>query len=117
MIASFPILDVALSIRPDEKSIMTYVSCFYHAFQNQPKVHFPPQESVSYHYPPVPALGPSPPTYSPVITSGPPLKNGTTVYWNPRDVGHFHLDICGLTFFFFNIRWLVRFTYIWKFSK
>uniref|UniRef100_A0A7E4VFC1 Alpha-actinin, sarcomeric n=1 Tax=Panagrellus redivivus TaxID=6233 RepID=A0A7E4VFC1_PANRE len=29
--------DVAYSIKPDEKSIMTYVSCFYHAFQNQPK--------------------------------------------------------------------------------
>uniref|UniRef100_A0AC34F397 Calponin-homology (CH) domain-containing protein n=1 Tax=Panagrolaimus sp. ES5 TaxID=591445 RepID=A0AC34F397_9BILA len=36
--------DVAHSIKPDEKSIMTYVSCFYHAFQNQPKVRFPPQE-------------------------------------------------------------------------
>jgi actinin alpha len=36
--------DLAHSIRPDEKSVMTYVSCFYHAFQNMPKVRFPPQE-------------------------------------------------------------------------
>ena len=32
---------------------MTYVSCFYHAFQNQPKVRFPPQEI---------AISPPPPT-------------------------------------------------------
>ena len=92
LIASFPILDVAYSVRPDEKSIMTYVSCFYHAFQNQPRVHFPPQESVSHPYHPVIALGPSPPVYTPVVTSAPPSRNGTAVHWNPRDVGNFHLD-------------------------
>ncbi|KIH42986.1 hypothetical protein ANCDUO_27022, partial [Ancylostoma duodenale] len=26
------------AVNPDEKSIMTYVSCFYHAFRNAPEV-------------------------------------------------------------------------------
>ncbi|KAE9549712.1 hypothetical protein FO519_007076 [Halicephalobus sp. NKZ332] len=80
--------DVALSVRPDEKSIMTYVSCFYHAFQNQPKVRFPTQEAVSYQSPPVSVFGPPS-----VVALGPPLRNGTPIVtWNPRDVGAFHMD-------------------------
>lgn len=36
--------DVATMIRPDEKAVMTYLSCFYHAFQGLHQVKH------SYHH-------------------------------------------------------------------
>lgn len=32
--------DIVGTLRPDEKAIMTYVSCFYHAFSGAQKVSF-----------------------------------------------------------------------------
>lgn len=43
-----PFPDLAYSAKPDEKSIMTYVSCFYHAFED-PRFRFPQVN----HAPPV----------------------------------------------------------------
>lgn len=48
--------DIAMMIRPDEKAVMTYLSCFYHAFQGLHQVkhlcHFQPNaftNKVSWH--------------------------------------------------------------------
>uniref|UniRef100_A0A8B9EDF4 Actinin alpha 4 n=1 Tax=Anser cygnoides TaxID=8845 RepID=A0A8B9EDF4_ANSCY len=37
--------DIVGTLRPDEKAIMTYVSCFYHAFSGAQKVSLPPREA------------------------------------------------------------------------
>lgn len=34
----FPWADIVSTLRPDEKAIMTYVSCYYHAFSGKQKV-------------------------------------------------------------------------------
>lgn len=34
----FPWTDIVSTLRPDEKAVMTYVSCYYHAFSGKQKV-------------------------------------------------------------------------------
>lgn len=36
----FLLLDIVNTPKPDEKAIMTYVSCFYHAFAGAEQVRF-----------------------------------------------------------------------------
>lgn len=36
--SSVPWADIISTLRPDEKAVMTYVSCYYHAFSGKQKV-------------------------------------------------------------------------------
>ena len=36
----FP-LDMVASVKPDERAVMTYVSCYYHAFSSSQAVRYP----------------------------------------------------------------------------
>lgn len=36
------LIDMAMMVRPDERAVMTYLSCFYHAFQGLHQVIFKP---------------------------------------------------------------------------
>lgn len=37
-LSSVPWADIISTLRPDEKAVMTYVSCYYHAFSGKQKV-------------------------------------------------------------------------------
>lgn len=37
-LSSLPWADIISTLRPDEKAVMTYVSCYYHAFSGKQKV-------------------------------------------------------------------------------
>lgn len=45
----FPWADIVSTLRPDEKAIMTYVSCYYHAFSGKQKVSADRHQPISFH--------------------------------------------------------------------
>lgn len=45
----FPWADIVSTLRPDEKAIMTYVSCYYHAFSGKQKVSADQHQPISFH--------------------------------------------------------------------
>lgn len=45
----FPWADIVSTLRPDEKAVMTYVSCYYHAFSGKQKVSADPHQPVRTH--------------------------------------------------------------------
>lgn len=68
------ILDLINTPKPDERAIMTYVSCYYHAFQGAQQVGHPNynhnQQTIQYHEPQPPQ--PPPNKYRNVTKSFPP---------------------------------------------